>query len=111
LLIAVSSSGMSQNILRAVAACRDKGCEVITMSGFSPANELRKLGGLNFYVPADSYGSVELAHSILGHFLTDVAAASVAPAQPASDWTAQPANANGKTAAAPSLAAIPAKVR
>lgn len=90
LLIAVSSSGMSQNILRAGAACLKKGSDLITLSGFSPANELRKMGSINFYVPSDSYGVVELAHSILGHFLTDAIAEGVSPASEASDWTAKP---------------------
>lgn len=90
LLLAVSSSGMSPNILRAASVCLENGCDLITMTGFSPLNELRKLGGLNFYVPANSYGTVELAHAILGHFLTDAMAQGTGAAK-VSDWTAIPA--------------------
>jgi len=32
---------------------------------------LRTLGDINFYIPSDSYGHVELAHAALGQFLTD----------------------------------------
>ncbi|MDQ3000916.1 MAG: SIS domain-containing protein [Fibrobacterota bacterium] len=91
LLIAVSSSGKSQNILRAGATCLKKGCDLITMSGFSPANDLRKMGSVNFYVPSDSYGAIELAHSILGHFFTDAIADGVTPPSTGADWTGKPA--------------------
>ncbi len=36
LLIAVSSSGESDNILKAAALAKDKGCHVVTFTGFSP---------------------------------------------------------------------------
>lgn len=75
LLIAISSSGESENILRAARAAHDKSCRVITMSGFKPDNPLRLLGELNFYVSSSAYGYVELAHSVLCHYLTDRAAA------------------------------------
>ena len=71
LLIIVSSSGMSENILRAVQMAKDKGCRVITFSGFKPDNKLRGSGDLNFYVNSDAYGYVETAHGALTHFITD----------------------------------------
>jgi D-sedoheptulose 7-phosphate isomerase len=72
LLIAISSSGQSENILRCARAARQAGARVITMSGFAPDNPLRSLGEINFYIPSRSYGHVELAHAALGQFLTDV---------------------------------------
>ncbi len=75
LLIAISSSGKSANILSAVAAAREKGCEVITLSGFSEINPLRKEGEVNFYVPSLSYGIVEVSHlTILHAMLEDIMA-------------------------------------
>jgi D-sedoheptulose 7-phosphate isomerase len=74
-LVGVSSSGKSENILRAAQVAREHGMKVITMSGFSPDNPLRRLGNLNFHVASESYGYVELAHSVLAHYLTDAAAA------------------------------------
>ena len=41
LLIAISSSGNSANILAAVEAARGRGCAVVTFSGFRPDNKLR----------------------------------------------------------------------
>jgi D-sedoheptulose 7-phosphate isomerase len=71
LLIAISSSGQSENILLAADAARNKGCSVITLSGFRSDNPLRRRGMINFYIPADHYGFVELAHSILTHYISD----------------------------------------
>jgi D-sedoheptulose 7-phosphate isomerase len=72
LLMAISSSGRSANILNAVTAARKKGCRVITFSGFLADNPLRSMGDLNFYVPANHYGHVELAHSVLCHSFLDL---------------------------------------
>lgn len=71
LLVAFSSSGQSQNILRAVRAVTTRGCRVLTFSGFQPTNPLRLLGEVNFYVASQAYGYVEVAHGALAHFLTD----------------------------------------
>lgn len=71
-LIAISSSGSSPNILAAVAAAREKDCSVITFSGFDPENPLRRAGDLNFHVPADDYGFVEVTHTALIHAILDL---------------------------------------
>jgi D-sedoheptulose 7-phosphate isomerase len=70
-LIAISSSGGSENILRGVAAGVRRGCRVITFSGHRPDNPLRARGELNFYVPSMEYGHVEVAHLALSHVLLD----------------------------------------
>jgi D-sedoheptulose 7-phosphate isomerase len=72
MLIAISSSGRSQNILDAVAAARSVGCgSIITLSGFHPENPLRILGDLNCYIASNEYGYVELAHSVIAHHISD----------------------------------------
>ncbi|MFQ5881340.1 MAG: SIS domain-containing protein [Candidatus Methylomirabilales bacterium] len=71
ILMAISSSGRSENILFAVNAARQKGCEIITMSGFFPDTPLRLTGDLNFYVPSQSYGHVEIVHLTLCHCILD----------------------------------------
>jgi len=73
-LLAVSSSGKSANILKAVKTARKASCAVVTFSGFKPRNPLRAAGALNFYVPSGHYGLVEIAHSALLHMLTDLTA-------------------------------------
>lgn len=82
-LIAISSSGKSENILRAVAAAHARGCKTITMSGFGADNPLRKSGYLNFYVASPYYGYVELAHAALASYLTDCAVLGRPKQQPA----------------------------
>jgi D-sedoheptulose 7-phosphate isomerase len=74
LLIAISSSGRSPNIVEAARAARAKGAKVVTFSGFAPENPLRSLGDVNLYVPAEEYGLVESAHAVLAHCLVDRAA-------------------------------------
>jgi D-sedoheptulose 7-phosphate isomerase len=71
ILMAISSSGRSENILRGADAARQRRCRVVTFSGFAPANPLRSLGELNFYVPSMSYGHVEVTHLALSHALVD----------------------------------------
>lgn len=71
-LMAVSSSGASVNILRAVTAARARGCGVVTFSGFSPDNPLRRLGDVNFYVDSGEYGFVEIFHLTLIHAVLDL---------------------------------------
>lgn len=71
-LVAISSSGSSPNILSATERARDKGCAVITFSGFDTENPLRGSGDLNFHVAGDEYGFVEVAHTALIHAILDL---------------------------------------
>lgn len=71
ILIAISSSGRSENILLGVKAARAKGCRVITLSGFSEDNPLSSLGDLNFYVSSKAYGPVEVIHHSICHCILD----------------------------------------
>jgi D-sedoheptulose 7-phosphate isomerase len=72
-LVAISSSGRSENILRAVDAARHRQCRIVTLSGFRPDNPLRRAGDVNFYVASEAYGFVEVAHGAFTHFLADSA--------------------------------------
>lgn len=73
-LIAISSSGKSENILRGAKMAKSMNCPVITMSGFGADNPLRTSGDINFYVPAPmgAYGFVEIAHMALCHCIVDL---------------------------------------
>lgn len=70
-LIAMSSSGKSKNIINAVKSAKNRNLYIITMSGFSKSNLLRSYGDLNFYVPSNAYGHVEIIHLILCHAILD----------------------------------------
>lgn len=72
LLIAISSSGRSHNILNAVKAARVHECKIVTFSGFTADNDLRGLGDVNFFVQSKEYGFVEIAHLSLCHAILDI---------------------------------------
>jgi D-sedoheptulose 7-phosphate isomerase len=72
LLIAISSSGRSPNILGAVKMARTRDCKVVTYSGFTEENDLRKTGDINFYIRSREYGFVEVAHLALCHAVLDI---------------------------------------
>lgn len=71
LLVAISSSGRSKNILNAVEAVKKKHGQVVTFSGFDPKNPLRQMGDFNVYVPSKKYGIVESCHFVILHNLAD----------------------------------------
>lgn len=72
LLVSISSSGRSANILQATQAAKKKLCSIVTLSGFDSDNPLRKMGDINFYVKSRSYGYVEITHLTLLHCLLDM---------------------------------------
>lgn len=71
ILVTISSSGNSPNILKAIDAAKKKGAFVITLSGKSSDNRSRSMGDLNFYVPLPTYGLVEAAHTQVLHIALD----------------------------------------
>ena len=71
LLIAISSSGNSPNIVAALEAARAIGLRAVTLTGMNAANRARTLGELNFYVPLSRYGWTESAHQVILHYWFD----------------------------------------
>lgn len=61
LLIAVSSSGNSENVIRAVDAANAKSLMTIGLSGFT-GGRLKDVSKISIYVPVHNYGVVEDAH-------------------------------------------------
>jgi D-sedoheptulose 7-phosphate isomerase len=82
LVIAISSSGRSANILNAVDAAVAAGCTVATLSGFTPDNPLRRKGEWNFFVASDRYGFVEIGHLTICHAVLDFLCGLPAPVRP-----------------------------
>jgi len=64
LLILISSSGNSANVINAAERVKKLNLEVITFSGFDSNNALRKLGDINFWVDSKAYNIVEMTHHI-----------------------------------------------
>lgn len=71
LLVTISSSGNSQNIIKTIETAQGKGMSVVTLSGLEPDNKSRALGDVNLYIPAKTYGIVECAHQVLLHAWLD----------------------------------------
>ena len=63
LLIVISSSGRSQNMLNGVKAARNGNFKsVVTLSGFAEDNPLNQLGDINLWLDSKAYNFVENIH-------------------------------------------------
>jgi D-sedoheptulose 7-phosphate isomerase len=71
LLIAISGSGNSPNVLRAVEYANDRGMKTFGATGFG-GGKLRQIAQQCFHVPCDDMGIVEAVHGIFFHYLIDV---------------------------------------
>lgn len=69
LLVLISSSGNSPNVVRAARTAHEKRMEVIALTGFS-GGELHRMADAGLHVPVDNYGIVEDAHQMLMHVLS-----------------------------------------
>ena len=69
-VVAISCSGESPNIIKAVDYAKDLGCKIIGVTGFN-GGYLKKISNINFHVdaPEGEYGLVEDAHMILDHII------------------------------------------
>ncbi len=65
LVILISSSGKSKNILNAGKLSNKKKLNLITFSGFSKDNPLKKLGKINIWVNSKIYNIIETTHQTI----------------------------------------------
>lgn len=72
LLVAISSSGNSQNIVNAIKVAQDKKMNIVTFSGFKSDNRIHRMGKYNLYVPIEHYGIVESIHNLILQQIVDV---------------------------------------
>jgi D-sedoheptulose 7-phosphate isomerase len=68
-LIAISASGNSPNIIAAVEAAKQLGVKVLGFGGFT-GGKLAQLADVCLVVPSNDYGPVEDVHMILDHIIT-----------------------------------------
>jgi D-sedoheptulose 7-phosphate isomerase len=64
MVILISSSGQSKNILNGAKKAIEIGIPLITFTGFSSGNPLRKIGDINFWVDSSTYNVVESIHQM-----------------------------------------------
>jgi D-sedoheptulose 7-phosphate isomerase len=71
LVILISSSGNSKNILNCAKYCFENNIQYVILTGFDPNNSLRKTYSehalLDFWVDSTDYGVVECVHEIILH--------------------------------------------
>ncbi|MDE6364255.1 MAG: SIS domain-containing protein [Lachnospiraceae bacterium] len=72
LVVAISSSGNSENIINAVQVAKKKQASVITFTGFKSDNRAKQLGDINVYVPCEKYGMVESIHNLILQQIVDI---------------------------------------
>lgn len=67
-VIGISASGNSENVIRAMQHAADIGCQTIGWSGFG-GGKLATICDVNVVVDSNQYGPVEDVHLILNHVL------------------------------------------
>ena len=67
-LMTVSSSGDSENVVQAAKWAREFGLDVISMTGFS-GGRTAEIASVNLHVDGDNYGVIEDVHQSLMHLL------------------------------------------
>jgi len=64
LVVLISSSGQSENMLRGARHARGRDMRVLTLTGFRSDNPLRALGDENLWAQSDAYNIVESVHHV-----------------------------------------------
>ncbi len=72
LLVAISSSGNSKNIVNAIEVAAQKKISIITFTGFGADNQAKQMGDINVYVPCCKYGIVESVHNLILQQVVDL---------------------------------------
>ena len=67
-VMTVSSSGNSENVVRAAAWAKETGLEVIALTGFD-GGRTANIATVNLHVSADNYGVIEDVHQSLMHLM------------------------------------------
>jgi D-sedoheptulose 7-phosphate isomerase len=76
MLICISSSGNSKNIINGAKFAKKIGCKVITLTGFDKKNKVRKIGDINLWLNSKNYNLIEMTHHIWLLLIVDFIAKS-----------------------------------
>ena len=73
LLVVITASGNSMNLIRAIESCESLGVEVFSLTGFDGGKVREMTLGRNIHIetPLGSYGIVEDLHLIICHMVTE----------------------------------------
>lgn len=71
LIILLSASGNSPNIVKAAKFCKKNNVKLITLSGFNINNKISKLGNINLWFNSKSFNVVEMLFSYVLLLIVD----------------------------------------
>ena len=71
LVITISSSGNSPNIISVLNYCKENNINSLALSGLKKENKSITLADYSIYVPMKTYGMVECIHQIFLHLILD----------------------------------------
>ena len=71
LVITISSSGNSKNIINSLVFCQENNIKTLALSGLNPDNLSIKNSTYSIFVPKKTYGIVECNHQIFLHLILD----------------------------------------
>jgi len=71
LVITISSSGNSPNIVAVLDYCKENNIKSLALSGLKQDNKSIALADFSIYVPMKTYGIVECTHQIFLHLILD----------------------------------------
>ena len=72
LVITISSSGNSTNIINVIDYCNNNNVNTLSLSGLKPDNLSNKKSKFSVFVPAYTYGIVECCHQVIIHSILDM---------------------------------------
>jgi len=72
ILILISSSGTSKNMINAASHCKENDIPLITLSGFQNNNPLSQLGDVNIHINSSNYNYIEMSHHIILVAIVDI---------------------------------------
>ena len=70
-LVAISGSGNSHNVIRAVEYAKEHGCKIIGLTGFS-GGKLKELSDISLHAPVNSMQVTEDIHMIFDHLMMSI---------------------------------------
>ena len=71
-VVLISSSGNSPNVVAAAKYARECNLPVVTFTGFSPENNLKAEGDINFWLVSKAYNIIECTHMIWMTLVVDM---------------------------------------
>jgi len=72
ILIAISTSGNSPNIIKAVMKAKDKGMKVIGLLGKNNGGKLKDICNISIVIPSENTQRIQEGHITVGHILCEI---------------------------------------